>query len=802
MDRTARLLLAAVFLAACSDSQSPPQPTTIVLSTSSVSFDAIGATQTVAATVNDQHGQPMSTATVAWTSSTAAATVAPATAESSAPSPSAVITAVLNGASTITATSGSAHATINVVTAQAAASLQKTGGDLQSGVVNAPLAAPLGVRVLDRLGVPVAGLPVTFAVTQGGGVVTQASASTGGDGIALTTWTLGKLVTQTQQATASAGTLAPVSFSATASAGAPKTIAITSGDRQTGAVGASLANAPQVTVTDEFSNPVSNATVSFVATGGSVATPQAATNGAGVATPGPWTLGTTPGTKSLAASAAGTNTVTLTATAVVGAAADLVVSGNNQTANAVTAVPVPPSVRVVDAFANPVAGVGVTFTVSGGGGFVTGTTQTSDAGGNATVGSWTLGAANGPNTLAVTTNVQGVQSRTIVATAVNGSGTVINGSVGTVSGGIQAGMAGQAVPIAPAVIVRDLSGTPMPNVVVTFEVASGGGSVTGATATTNSSGIATLGSWTLGTPAAVNTMTASALGYGSATFTAAGCEGGGGTGYAVTVCYRTAMTASQRQAFVSAANRWSSIVTSDQPDLSGFSVPEGACDAGTPSINIPIDDILIFAAIQPIDGVGAILGSAGWCFRRVAGLPVIGSMMFDVADVANLEATNRFGSVILHEMGHVLGIGTMWTIKGLLQNPSGASSLDTYFSGPSAIGGFNAIGGSTYTGGQKVPVENTGGLGTINTRWRESVLANELMTGFINSGSNPLSLLTVRSLEDLGYTVNAAMADPFNLTLSLRASIVGDTGGLPLVNDVYTGPQWTIDSRGRVTRIR
>lgn len=46
---------------------------------------------------------------------------------------------------------------------------------------------------------------------------------------------------------------------------------------------------------------------------------------------------------------------------------------------------------------------------------------------------------------------------------------------------------------------------------VTFAVASGGGSITGATASTGSDGIATVGSWTLGTPAGANTMTASTL---------------------------------------------------------------------------------------------------------------------------------------------------------------------------------------------------------------------------------------------------------------------------------------------------
>ena len=138
---------------------------------------------------------------------------------------------------------------------------------------------------------------------------------------------------------------------------------------------------------------------------------------------------------------------------------------------------------------------------------------------------------------------------------------------------------------------------------------------------------------------------------------------------------------------------------------------------------------------------------------RVPGnLPVIGRMRFDVADLDNIQQTGQLSNVIIHEMGHVLGIGTLWNTFGFLQNPSpvGGPPLDTFHSGPNAIQGFNAIGGNTYTQGNKVPVENQFAAGTINSHWREGVLANELMTGFINNGANPLSELTVRCWRTSG----------------------------------------------------
>jgi hypothetical protein len=264
------------------------------------------------------------------------------------------------------------------------------------------------------------------------------------------------------------------------------------------------------------------------------------------------------------------------------------------------------------------------------------------------------------------------------------------------------------------------------------------------------------------------------------------------------------MTASQRQVFQSSAAKWSTIIKGDVPDASG-AIQENACGSGTPSLNHTYDDLLIMAAVTDIDGPGQVLGQAGPCFlRNAGGLPVIGVMQFDVADLNSLETRGQLGSVILHEMGHVLGIGTIWSRLGLLQNRSTADApLDTYFSGAGAAAAFDVIGGTTYTGGQKVPVENTGGPGTMNGHWRESVLRNELMTGYLNSNStNPLSVLTARSLGDLGYVVDATAADPFFLTMSLSADGSASQPGLRLHNDIYAGPQYTLSRTGERTRIR
>ena len=76
------------------------------------------------------------------------------------------------------------------------------------------------------------------------------------------------------------------------------------------------------------------------------------------------------------------------------------------------------------------------------------------------------------------------------------------------------------------------------------------------------------------------------------------------------------------------------------------------------------------------------------------------------------------------------------------------------------------------------------------------------MTGFLNSGSNQLSVVTVRSLADLGYTVNASGADPFQLTLSLQALAPNGSPQRAYGDDVIRGPLHTVDQRGRIVRIR
>jgi adhesin/invasin len=185
-------------------------------------------------------------------------------------------------------------------------------------------------------------------------------------------------------------------------------------------------------------------------------------------------------------------------------------AGDGQSANHGAAVSIAPAVRIVDQNNAAVSGVSVTFVVASGGGFATGATATTGTDGVATIGSWTLGATPGANTL--TASASGVSGSPVTFSATStGAAEVLQMS--KTAGDGQSVAVGTAVQVLPAILIQDLATmTPKVGVTVTFAVTAGGGSITGATTTTNALGIATVGSWTLGSTAGVNTLSATASG--------------------------------------------------------------------------------------------------------------------------------------------------------------------------------------------------------------------------------------------------------------------------------------------------
>jgi hypothetical protein len=353
----------------------------------------------------------------------------------------------------------------------------------------------------------------------------------------------------------------------------------------------------------------------------------------------------------------------------------------------------------------------------------------------------------------------------------------------------QTALVGNTVPAAPAVVVRDGNGNVMAGQTVTFAVTAGGGSVANSTTTSNAQGVATAGAWTLGPSAGTNVVEARMAGVAPVQFTATATAltqpPGTNSPYAVTVRYLATPSARQQLAVSNAVARWQTVLTRDLADIP-VNAPVNSCFTGQPAINERIDDILIMVELIEIDGVGKVLGEAGPCYvRSDNGLPVVGHLKLDAADLRAMETNGTIDDVVLHEIGHVLGIGTLWPDKGLLQ---GAGTADPGFLGANAISEYRNLGGALAS----VPVENTGSVGTRDGHWRESVFGNELMTGWVTRGGNPLSALTIASLIDLGYGANSSAASGYALSSSSSSSY-----SVKLGHEVMKRPKFKIDRRGR-----
>ncbi|MEP6491701.1 MAG: invasin domain 3-containing protein [bacterium] len=238
------------------------------------------ATQPLTATVRDEVGRTIAGQTVTWaTNNAAVATVDPSTG---------VVTAVADGAATITATSTTRTGTAAITVSTTAAATTTIAGAPSSLQVGS--ASTITVQAKNAAGVN---------MTMGGDVVVlNASAGTLGavtdNNNGTYTATLNSTLATTISITGTInGSVIGHPGSVIFTAGAVNSIAINAGDAQTANSGVPVATAPSAIVKDASNNPIQGVTVTFSVTGGggSATVTSATTNASGIATVGSWTLG-------------------------------------------------------------------------------------------------------------------------------------------------------------------------------------------------------------------------------------------------------------------------------------------------------------------------------------------------------------------------------------------------------------------------------------------------------------------------------------------------------------------------------
>ncbi|HEU0012621.1 MAG TPA: hypothetical protein VFQ45_03020 [Longimicrobium sp.] len=295
-------------------------------------------------------------------------------------------------------------------------SITKLSGDGQTGAAGTLLPAPLMLKLADAHGNPVTAA-VTFTLSRGGVQVGAEYGVSNDQGVVAAQFML-PTTAGVLNVAATVASLPAVPFTITVAPRPAEALVKAEGDNQTGTAGAALADSLAIRTRDLYGNPVSGIPVTFTVTqgGGSVSAQTVSTSAQGFAKVR-YTLGPQAGGQhAVTASAPGMNNAVFTATAQAAAPATLTrVAGHAQFGLPGTAVPIAPAVRVTDGNGNPVGGVGVTFSVTGGGGSVTGANVASDASGVATLGgAWTLGPP-GVQTLAAT--VVGLEPVTFLASS-------------------------------------------------------------------------------------------------------------------------------------------------------------------------------------------------------------------------------------------------------------------------------------------------------------------------------------------------------------------------------------------------
>lgn len=247
-----------------------------------------------------------------------------------------------------------------------------------------------------------------------------------------------------------------------------------------------------------------------------------------------------------------------------------------------------------------------------------------------------------------------------------------------------------------------------------------------------------------------------------------------------------------------AVHRWESIITTKASHIVSMNL---AIDISSLPVNV-------LGSASPTGYITDLNGNYVWD----TGEPINvtgGNITFNESAIEGMRDSLRDDGnstlyyVVLHEIGHVLGIGTLWSYFDSLTETyvdlSDNNLNKILYTGTNAVREYrNYMKNQSLVG---LPIEDDGGSGTagghpeegfewgtsLNNRFIDGMLHDglndELMSGWSEGGTvvMPLSRITIGFLDDMGFGVDYTQADTYMGYSALSFEAMGNVGGSNMV---------------------
>lgn len=208
----------------------------------------------------------------------------------------------------------------------------------------------------------------------------------------------------------------------------------------------------------------------------------------------------------------------------------------------------------------------------------------------------------------------------------------------------------------------------------------------------------------------------------------------------------------------SAASKWNDVIRTELDDIVfeyDTTLPTSCGIDYTINAGTTIQNLLVILQVVEGGSVDKVLQSNPCIFAESDDgtyFPRVGVITLDADNFTGyIEKGSTFlEDFFVHEIAHVLGVGTMWKPYHLLDGSD--------YNGDAGVWGYKQVGGALSV--ESVPIE----VDEWGTRhWDETYFDNEVLSGHIDGRSRPLSLLTVNSLRDIGYEIYVLNADDYDM---------------------------------------